>query len=195
MRKNYLLLISSLLFFTECNEKAQGHYSEHNIVRNTNSNILRNMLEIKGENVLLPNIKLDVYLSNDAVQELLENKESVIASLYVYGQIDDEDMLPEEVREHMVPEGLKLGNYEIEIEKISNHIRFNFNSITIPRKLFEVLMDEDFSYNINVFSGRRAFKDNILNMEAFDEKLSKIISQKRTIKLFGNLIPNDLRNK
>ncbi|WP_454060324.1 hypothetical protein [Elizabethkingia ursingii] len=195
MKKNYLLLISSLLFFTECKEKTKGHYSEHDIVRNTNSNILRNMLEIKGENVLLPNIKLDVYLSNDAVQELLENKESVIASLYLYGQIDDEDMLPEEVRKHMVPEGLKLGNYEIEIDKISNHIRFNFNSITIPRKLFEVLMDEDFSYNINVFSGRRAFKDNILNMEAFDEKLSKIISQKRTIKLFGNLIPNDLRSK
>ncbi len=42
--------------------------------------------------------------------------------------------------------------------------------------------------NINVFSGRRAFKDNILDMEFFDSELNEITSKGNVINLNGRLI-------
>ncbi|WP_407517830.1 hypothetical protein [Elizabethkingia anophelis] len=184
MKCNFLLLLITVFSFTQCEEKATGQDLKNKITQN-----YKNQIQIKGDSVIIHNINLTILLSKDAVQKLQENKESVIASLLIYGSVDDEDTLPEEIREEVGPDGLKLGVFEMEEKNVTDLINFNFEKITISKKLYENISNKDISVNINVFSGRRHFKDNILNMEAYDSKLYKVILNGNKVKLSGHLIP------
>lgn len=77
----------------------------------------------------------------------------------------------------------------MEEKNVTDVINFNFERITISKKLYDNLSNKDISVNINVFSGRKYFKDNILNMEAYDSKLDKVILNGNKVKLNGHLIP------
>ncbi|HFK5593105.1 hypothetical protein [Elizabethkingia anophelis] len=187
MKCNFLLLLITVFSFTQCEEKATGQDLKNQIIQNYKNQ--KSQIQIKGDSVIIPNINLTILLSKDAVQKLQENKESVIASLLLYGSVDDEDTLPEEIREEVGPDGLKLGVFDMEEKSVTDLINFNFEKITVSKKLYEALSDKDISVNINVFSGRKHFEDNILNMESFDEKLSYINSKADKVKLNGHLIP------
>ncbi|MCT3917989.1 hypothetical protein HZQ04_18180 [Elizabethkingia anophelis] len=187
MKCNFLLLLITVFSFTQCKKKATEQDLKNKIIQNYKNQ--KNQIQIKGDSVMIPNINLTILLSKDAVQKLQENKESVIASLLLYGSVDDEDTLPEEIRKELGPDGLKLGVFDMEEKNVTDLINFNFEKITVSKKLYEALSDKDISVNINVFSGRKHFEDNILNMESFDEKLSYINSKADKVKLNGHLIP------
>ena len=193
--KYYSLLLIAITLLTQCNEKAIEKDIRNNISEEKNISNSKNILQIKGNEILVPNLKLIVYLSKDAIQKLQKNNESVIASLLLYGDIEDEDTLPEEIRNKVGPDGLRLGTFQIEEKNISEAISFNFNNLIIPKKFYERLANKNVYLNINVFSGRKAFKDNILNVESFDSNISRIFSHGNKIILSGHLIPETRESK
>lgn len=145
-------------------------------------------LKIEGDRVIVPEFKLEVNLSDEAVKSLQKNKESIIASLFFYGDIADENSLPEDVKKQLGPNGLKLLATEIEKIDITRSNEFQITNLSFPKKLYDALSNKEIYVNINVFSGRRAFKDNILDMEFYDSKLNDIISHSRFINLNGRLL-------
>lgn len=189
MKSKFLLVIIITSVLTQCKDKSTGQQFENNISNNHQTLTQNNTIKTEGELVIIPDLKVEISLSNDAIQKLQDNKESVITSLLLYGSVEDEDTLPEDIRNKIGPDGLRLGLFEIEEKNISGIMMFDFNKLTIPKNLYDKLINSDFSFNINVFSGRRHFKDNILNMESYDAKLSTIISKGNKIKLSGHLIP------
>ncbi|MDE5448344.1 hypothetical protein BAX94_04165 [Elizabethkingia meningoseptica] len=189
MKSKFLLVIIITSVLTQCKDKSTGQQFENNISNNHQTLTQNNTIKTEGELVIIPDLKVEISLSNDAIQKLQDNKESVITSLLLYGSVEDEDTLPEDIRNKIGPDGLRLGLFEIEEKNISGIMMFDFNKLTIPKNLYDKLINNDFSFNINVFSGRRHFKDNILNMESYDAKLSTIISKGNKIKLSGHLIP------
>ncbi|HAY3544964.1 hypothetical protein FCL51_15405 [Elizabethkingia anophelis] len=193
--KCYSLLLIAIALITQCKEKAIEKDMRNNISEEKNISSSKNILQIKGNEILIPNLKLVVYLSKDAIQKLQENKESVVASLLLYGNIEDEDTLPEEIRNEVGPDGLRLGTFQIEEKNISEAISFNFNNLIISKKFYERLANKNIYLNINVFSGRKAFKDNILNVESFDSNISRIFSHGNKIILSGHLIPETRESK
>ena len=70
---------------------------------------------------------------------------------------------------------------------------FKINHFTFPKKLYDVLANKT-SLNINVFSGRRALKDNVLDMESFDSKFSEITTHGNFINLNGGLLSDQKFN-
>ncbi|HFK5545992.1 TPA: hypothetical protein ACG0AR_002872 [Elizabethkingia anophelis] len=193
--KCYSLLIIAITLLTQCKEKAIEKDIRYNISEEKNISNSKNILQVKGNEILVPSLKLVVYLSKDAIQKLQENKESVVASLLLYGDIEDEDTLPEEIRNEVGPDGLRLGTFQIEEQNISEAISFNFNNLIIPKKFYERLANKNIYLNINVFSGRKSFKDNILNVESFDSNISRIFSHGNKIILSGHLIPETRESK
>ncbi|AQX90543.1 hypothetical protein CMU85_14975 [Elizabethkingia anophelis] len=150
-------------------------------------------LVVKGDSVVIPDFKIEVNLSDKAVEKLQKNKESIIASLFFYGDVDDEDNLPEDIKKEIGPNGLKLAALVLEAKNIMQSNEFKINHFTFPKKLYDVLANKNISLNINVFSGRRAFKDNVLDMESFDSKFSEITTHGNFINLNGGLL-SDQKN-
>ncbi len=164
--------------------------------RNNTVNLVNaDYLKIDAKHIIIPNLKIKVSLSNDAVQKLQENKETIIATLLLYGRARDEDILPVEIKKNIDANQLKLGFFEKEEKTISQSIVFEFNNLIISKELHSVLTDKNIYVNVDVFNGRRVFKDNILNMEAFDAKLSKVASEGNIIRLNGHLIPEPMEEK
>lgn len=153
----------------------------------------KTQLQIVGEKVIVPDFTLEVNLSDEAVKKLQNSKESVIASFYLYGDVTDEDLLPEEFKKVLGPTGVKLTSMELEEQNIGQTNKFEVTGMSFPKKLYDLLADKDILIGINVYSGRRAFKDNILYMEAYDSKLSDIITHSSYINLNGRLLTEDMK--
>ena len=114
MKLNFYLLLITAFCSLQCEDKPTGQDLKIRLFKIIR---IKNQIQIKGDSVIIPDIRLIVYLSEDAVQKLQQNKETVIASLLLYASIDDEDIFPEEIRKEIGPDGLKLGNFEIREEK------------------------------------------------------------------------------
>ncbi|MCQ9634249.1 hypothetical protein MP478_01685 [Chryseobacterium sp. WG14] len=148
-------------------------------------------LTIEGDRVIIPNFKIEVNLSDKAVELLQKNKESIIASLFFYGDVRDENSLPEDIKKELGPNGLKLMVFDMEKIDVTQSNELEITNLSFPKKLYDALASKDIYVNINVFSGRRTFKDNILDMEFYDSKLNEIISHSSFINLNGRLMTED----
>ncbi|WP_407490151.1 hypothetical protein [Elizabethkingia anophelis] len=189
MKTNIFFIICIVFFFAGCDSK--------NLMKQDSTDDLANMeyLKIDAKRIIIPNLKIKVSLSNDAIQKLQENKEAIIATIVLYGKVKDEDIMPVEIKKNIDANRLKLGFFKKDEKTISQSIVFEFNNLIISKKLYSILTDKNIYINVDVFSGRRVFKDNILNMEAFDTKLRKVVSEGSIIKLNGHLIPEPIEEK
>jgi hypothetical protein len=148
-------------------------------------------LEIRGEQIIVPDFRLEVNLSDKAVNKLKDSKESVIASFYLYGDLADENSLPKKFKKLLGPTGIKLTSLDIEKKDINQSNEFHVTNISFPKELYDLLGSKDVLIDISVYSGRRTFKDNILYMEAYDSKLSDIIAHSSFINLNGRLLTEE----
>jgi len=202
MKSKFLLIsLFAIIIATGCKEKVtkeipkaqatdkQGHQQEPN--KTATSSSKEDSLKIVGDHVIIPNFKIEVNLSDKAVKSLQKNKESIIASLFFYGDASDENSLPEDIKKELGPNGLKLLVYDMEKIDINQSNEFEITNLSFPKKLYDALSSKEIYVNINVFSGRRTFKDNILDMEFYDSKLNEIISHSSFINLNGRLLTED----
>ncbi|MCT3961346.1 hypothetical protein HZQ08_01400 [Elizabethkingia anophelis] len=190
MKTNIVILASIILFFSGC-KKTSVDTKKEEVLTDTSSVMQvkpADTIKVKNDKVVIPNFKIVVNLSDAAVKKLQSGKESIIASLFFYGNTADEKTLPPAIKKEIGPNGLKLGDFKIEDKDVHQSNEIEVKNISIPKKLYDFIVDKKIFLNINVFSGRRAFKDNLLDTEFFDSELNEITSKGNVINLNGRLI-------
>ncbi len=191
--KHSFLLILFCAFFIQC-KKADSQPAKPAVTTDSTKVVSSNTttegdFKTVGDSVEIPKFRLEVNLSDDAVKKLNDHKESFIVSYYFYGTPKESTLLSPEVKKHLDLYGLKLLGKDQEIKTVKQSNEIDFSGLKIPKNLYDALQDKNISLNINIFSGRRVFKDNILDMEAYDGPFNDIVKHSGFINLNGRLLP------
>ena len=153
--------------------------------------VSKSKIAIEGNQVVLPEFKAIIHLDSELFNVLRSKKESVIADYYFYGNVEPDTELPQEVQQEMDLYGLRLGKGKLEITDITEPtITFDFKNMKIPVQLYHYLSDKVIRLNINFYSGRKAFEDNILDVDAFDSALSDILNENGKVTYSAKLLKN-----
>ncbi len=134
--------------------------------------------KVEQEEMTVPAFKIDLSLSEKALEKLQKNKETIIVDVSFSGELKANSKM--EVSE----DGqfyLANASREIQPGQVAN-----FNDIVIPEKILNELKNKDFEVSVNVYSGRRSFKNNILSTLGAFGKISEFKNKKITIE--GKLI-------
>lgn len=131
-----------------------------------------------NDSVVLPTFEIDLQLSDKAEQKLKATKETVIVKAYFSG-------VPKDTTSKAYKEWGEIGLMSPEIELTSSRTA-KFDGIKFSKKLYDSLADKNLRLLINIYSGRRSSKDNILNCDILEDSLSNIKDKKFILK--GKLI-------
>jgi hypothetical protein len=135
------------------------------------------------EQVEVPWFEVEVKLSERAQKVLHERGETIIVVTYFSGiPRSDSPYKPSTMGD------IYLGGERIELteEGIAR-----FENLTVPKKKIDALVDPDYQVLVNVVSGRRSDKNNLLWCGIVQDKIS-IVQKKRHLvrgKLISEVIP------
>ncbi len=125
----------------------------------------------------VPDFRIDVTLSEKAAAKLSASKEWVHISAFYYGEAakpKDGDEMGQ----------IWLGNEDADIEGEGS---VTFGNIKIDAKRLKLVKGRKAIVNINVYSSRKVFPDNVLDCELFEDKVEVAVKAPVTIvcKLIG----------
>jgi len=140
-------------------------------------------LKINGDLVEIPFFEIEVELSEAAEKKLTEDKESVIVAAYFTSDLDDIEKIPEKYGGRLVFNTMKILTHTIEL---TDTRLAKFENLNFPKELYDLLEDKDLDVVINVISGKRSTKGNILHCAVLSGHISKIKGKKFTLN--GGLI-------
>ena len=182
------LLFVSLFSCTSHDEKESSHNQDKDTLNN-NSVVKADTTSINkgayykfdGDSVIIPSFEIGVSLSPKAKQKIEKGKETIIVIAYFTGQ--PKDTTSEEY--------LKSGDMGITSaqREIKDSAIAKFEGVKFSKALYDSLADKDIQLLINVVSGRKSTKDNLLNCDILEDKMSHIKGKRFTIK--GKLIYGD----
>jgi hypothetical protein len=160
-----------LLFITSCNNT--------NEVKK-NSTQKKKSIHTEVDSILVPEFQIELKLSEKAEIKINENNETVIVKAMFIGTPKDTTLQDEEY--------LKFGQLTIGVKEIelSKGRVAKFNNCKISKKDYNSLSNKNFEVNINVFTGRRIFRDNLINCDFLQEGIDSIKNKRFTLK--GKLI-------
>jgi hypothetical protein len=134
----------------------------------------------KGPQFPVPPIQIRITLSEAAAKKLRDAHESIKGALYFDGDGHSRH------GEHTAPmRAVVLGSYDFELDEAGV---ISVDRATISKEAFKRLSDTDYYYTINVYSGRRAFKDNVLNGGYAGGHISE--ATKKPIEISCDLLPS-----
>jgi hypothetical protein len=121
-----------------------------------------------SETVDYPGFVVNVSFSQKAEKKLFDSKETVIVAGYLTGT----PIHPEKHRHGCdMGDGMSLGDLKAEVQPSQEA---KFDSIQIPKKLFEETDQKTPDLLINVYSGRKSSKNNLLECGIFEDSLDAI---------------------
>jgi hypothetical protein len=179
MRIFKLLLISAFLFACTSQPKAKWNIQKDESVQNK-TEIQKQATEQSVNNpdsVLIPSFEVEVVLSEKARERMLNPKESIIVFAEFTGE--PHDTLSEGVNEtgQLMLNSVRMETYSPWIVK--------FESIFIPRKMYDRLLNKDFDVSVQIWTGRKTSEYNLLSGDLISGQISKIkgTRQKLNVKL------------
>ena len=131
-----------------------------------------------GDSVIIPSFEIEVDLSQKANDKLNATKETIIVAADFTGLPKDKN-----AKEYLESGQFGVANSTIEL---SDSRIAKFKNIKFSKALYDSLEEKDISLLINIYSGRRSSKDNLLNCDILEDKMSNIKDHKFTLK--GKLI-------
>ena len=134
----------------------------------------------KGRSSPVPPFQIRITLSEAAAKKLGDAGETIKGSVDFDG---DGRSRPGEYTAPMRP--VVLGFYEFEIDQPRV---VSVDHATISEEAFKRLTDTDYYYTISVYSGRRAFKDNVLDGGYASGHISE--AAKKPIEITCDLFPS-----
>ncbi|MFA5621046.1 MAG: hypothetical protein WDA08_12145 [Weeksellaceae bacterium] len=199
--KKMLLLggIFAILFLVGCKKTEQQPIddnteapveAEHSVPESTEiPEVKLNEEPAKTEDVTakFPDFEINLKLSNAALKKLTESKESVIASVYLYGDVDENE-IPAEMKSRIDPTGFSLGTFDFEKTDLSQNTIFEIRNLTFPKAYYDVLSNKDIHYNINIYSGRKSSEDNLIRALSAEGNLSDLTETGNKIKMEADLL-------
>jgi|GEM_PF-2492649 len=135
----------------------------------------------KGPQLAVPSFLIHVTLSDAAAKKLHDAHEMINGAVWFDG---DGYSRPGEYTAPMRPVVLG-GRYEFELDQPGV---VSVDHATVSEEAFKRLTDTDYYYTINVYSGRRAFKDNVLDCGDAGGRISE--ATKKPIQITCDLLPS-----
>jgi hypothetical protein len=187
MVKTFLLIVTTVLLFSCASKNADKKNGlpvqpagDTTSLKKDRSSLLNdsNYLVFTGDSVEIPSFEIEVSLSTKAEQKLKNDKETIIVKAFFSGIPKDTTL------EEYKKEG-QLGVVSSEIELFTSRVAV-FRGIRFSKLMYDSLADKDINLLINIYSGRRSSKDNLLNCDILEDKMSHIKGRRFTIK--GKLI-------
>lgn len=186
MKKKLIIPAVLLLVFNACADKKSKSESpaevQNTVVAaetdsSTKSNSVKE-ISVAGDEVLVPDFKVKINLDPEIFKILKDKKESIVADYYFYGNVAKDTKLPEDIQKRMDLYGLKLAAGKLEDSTIQQpEVIIDFKNISFPKKLYDALSNKDVHLNINFYSGRKSFENNILDIDAFDSSFNDVIKK------------------
>lgn len=133
---------------------------------NSNRALANSIVSQQEAAIKIAPFDVDVTLTEKARQRLAQSAESIIVSASVFG-------MPKQGATVSLNEVgfVDLAQAQIELPKAG---QARFNNLSVPASTRGQLASQDYSVNVNVFSGRKSSQDNLLSCDFFDGKLSQI---------------------
>jgi hypothetical protein len=123
----------------------------------------------KEPQMSVPSFQIQITLSDRAAKKLRDAHETIKGAVYFDG---DGTSRPDEYTAPMRP--VVLGSYYFELPEAGT---VSVTDATISQAAFKRLTDQDYYYTLNVYSGRRAFKDNVLSGGYSETHISEALKQ------------------
>ena len=142
---------------------------------------LNTQLIIGDKEVTFPAFAIDVKLDDAAKSKLTESNETIIVAAYL--SFYEEQKSPKQYRDYVGEDGSFLVA-EKRIELKHDMTRATFDQITCSREIFDIITDEDkakIEVLINIFSGRKAFQNNLLDCDILQEKINDVAGKSYTL--------------
>ena len=181
MKKLLVILFFSSLF--SCLSKPENKTTSNSSVPSTGTkqetiHPVETYFVEENDSVVIPSFEIKLSLSDSAEHLLRSRKESVIVKAYYSGV--PKDTLLKEYRDWG-----KISIHSRSIELTQSRIA-KFNNIKISKETYKALSDKNIEVLINVFSGRRSAKNNLLDCNILQDKISNI--KDKSFTLTGKLI-------
>jgi len=126
----------------------------------------------EGDFVVIPAFEIEVSNSSKADQTLGKQKETILVGAFFSGEpSDDKDR----------DEGGQLFIAKKEIELSGGNRIARFEGLKFSKKVYNKLADKDISLLINIYSGRKASEDNLLDCGILEIKASKLMNKRFTL--------------
>jgi len=141
------------------------------MAKNKYSNITWSAIAV--DSVEIGSFEIEIELSAKATKALKDKKESVIVTAYFSG-------IPKDTSKYLSDGEYPVGSKSIELRNSKNA---KFTSLKITKAAFESLADKDVAVLINIYSGRRSSKLNILDGGILQKKISEMKDRKFVMKV------------
>jgi len=182
-----VLLLTSILFasclHTDKQKTSSAGDTTAVAIKKNNADTLKpaGYFKFEGDSVIIPHFEIALNLSPKAAEKITKARETIIVSVFFNGTPKDSSASKlEEDGSFYVSHAEK----EIAYGQVAR-----FDSIKFPRKIYDQLADKDIDMTVNVYSGRKSTRDNLLNCELLADKISNTANKRFIIK--GRLIYGD----
>jgi len=176
-----LSIVSLSLLFVSCannNKPASSPLlkdTSHSVsnVKNVPAAADSNYFIVGDDSVTILPFEVKVDLTPKAADRIFGSNETIIVRIYFEG-------MPKHNAHAKLEEDGSFFVASAEKE-ISGTEPVRFENVKFSRKIYNQLVDKNVDFNINVFSGRRSSKDNLLNGGYLFGKVSELVNQQSTI--------------
>lgn len=175
-KDSYLLIFSLFFVLSSCTSK-ETKKNDENCLKDT-AKLIHNSFETVGDSIIIPEFEIEIQLSAKAESKTTKDNESIIVQAYFSGIPKDTT-----TKEYKKWRQIDIGNHKIELwgSRIAQ-----FKNVKLPKKAIDKLCDSNFKVTINVFTGRHASNNNLLNCEVLIMHINKLKGQRNVLK--GKLI-------
>jgi len=136
---------------------------------------------IQGDSLLIAPFEVEIVLSPKAKNRIVLDKETIIVNVVFDGTPKQSPEL------HLEEDGsffVGTASKEVEYGEV-----VRFDSIKIPKAIYDQLADKDFTVGVSAYSGRKSSENNLINCDPLFDNISRIVNKKFIVK--GKLIYGD----
>lgn len=174
--KKIVLMFLSIALLAACSSGKQEKTAEVTTKDSVSTNVaseeaMPSYMSVAGDSVEIAPFEVELTLSPKAAEKLKKAKETIIVKAEFLS-------IPKDTtNEDYQTFGFVPLPATPEIELTSEQRTARFSGIRIAKKVYDEMAEKDFEININIFSGRKSFPDNILDGSFPQEKASKIVGK------------------
>jgi hypothetical protein len=181
-----LLLLSTLLSCSSNDRqqpagKTKDSTSQNATDTGSKASVAGEYFQIGRDSITILPFEIGISLSAKAQEKLKRGHETIIVSVFLTGKPKDSSAVT------LSEDG--SFNVASAQKEISYGQTARFDGIKFPKKIYDELADKDIDLGVNVYSGRRTFRDNILDCDDLFDKISHVVNRKFILK--GKLIYGD----
>lgn len=181
--KNLFIVLLLILTLVSCKKQSKNEPSPQPLKAENNA------AHVDDSTVLIPDFLVKLQLDPALYQQLKSSNESVVAGYYFYKTLDDSTKIKPELQPHMDGNQLELLTGQVEESKVSQpEITFRFKGLALPKALDDAAGNKVLHLNINFFSGRKAFEDNMMDAELLDLPFEKVLHASQPFTLKAKLL-------